>query len=152
MFLAFLTGEALGNLTPLGLFVSEPTKAVFVRHRVPLMTAVSGLAIEKTPASVAVVIASGTVALLRRLALDARLSFETFVVGRSNTLAHAAAKQVAFARRGDAVMFNPLYVHAGVGLGKTHLLQADRRAGNAGTERKVLYLTAESSCTASWPR
>jgi chromosomal replication initiator protein len=75
--------------------------------------------------------------------LDPRLTFETFVVGRSNTLAHAAAKQVAAARRGDAVMFNPLYVHAGVGLGKTHLLQGVTWAGNAAGERKVLYLTAE---------
>jgi chromosomal replication initiator protein len=75
--------------------------------------------------------------------LDARLTFETFVVGRSNTLAQAAAKQVAAARRGDAVMFNPLYIHAGVGLGKTHLLQAVTWTGNATGERKVLYLTAE---------
>ncbi len=65
------------------------------------------------------------------------------MVGRSNTLAHAAAKQVAQARRGDPVMFNPLYIHAGVGLGKTHLLQAITWAGNSSAERKVLYLTAE---------
>jgi chromosomal replication initiator protein len=75
--------------------------------------------------------------------LDPRLTFETFVVGRSNTLAHAAAKQVAQGRRGDAVMFNPLYIHSGVGLGKTHLLQSVAWAGNSGIERKVLYLTAE---------
>jgi chromosomal replication initiator protein len=75
--------------------------------------------------------------------LDPRLTFDSFVVGRSNTLAHAAAKQVAMAKRGDAVMFNPLYIHAGVGLGKTHLLQAITWAGNAVGERKVLYLTAE---------
>jgi chromosomal replication initiator protein len=75
--------------------------------------------------------------------LDPRLSFETFVLGRSNTLAHAAARQVAVARRSDPVMFNPLYIHAGVGLGKTHLLQSITWAGNAGGERKVLYLTAE---------
>jgi len=75
--------------------------------------------------------------------LDPRLAFDTFVVGRSNTLAHAAAKQVALARRGDSVMFNPLYVHAGVGLGKTHLLQSIAWAGNGIPERKVLYLTAE---------
>jgi chromosomal replication initiator protein len=75
--------------------------------------------------------------------LDLRLTFDTFVIGRSNTLAHAAAKQVAVARRGDPVMFNPLYVHAGVGLGKTHLLQAITWAGNNGADRKVLYLTAE---------
>ncbi len=75
--------------------------------------------------------------------LDQRLTFETFIVGRSNTLAHAAARQVASAKRGDVVMFNPLYIHAGVGLGKTHLLQAITWAGNAAGERKVLYLTAE---------
>ena len=74
--------------------------------------------------------------------LDQRLTFETFIIGRSNTLAHAAAKQVATSRRGEPLMFNPLYVHAGVGLGKTHLLQAITWAGNS-TDRKVLYLTAE---------
>jgi hypothetical protein len=65
-FPAFLTGEALGNMTPLGLFVSEPTKAAFVRHRVSLMNAVSGLATENLlyTLSVAVMIASGTVALI----------------------------------------------------------------------------------------
>lgn len=75
--------------------------------------------------------------------LDPRLTFATFVMGRSNTLAHAAARQVAEGRRGDSVMFNPLYIHAGVGLGKTHLLQAVTWAGNSNPERKVLYLTAE---------
>jgi chromosomal replication initiator protein len=75
--------------------------------------------------------------------LDPRLSFESFIVGRSNTLAHAAAKQVASNRRGEPLMFNPLYLHAAVGLGKTHLLQAITWTGNNGGERKVLYLTAE---------
>ena len=75
--------------------------------------------------------------------LDPRLVFDNFLVGRSNTLAHAAAKQVATARRGDPVMFNPLYIHAGVGLGKTHLLQSIAWAGNGVPDRKVLYLTAE---------
>jgi chromosomal replication initiator protein len=74
--------------------------------------------------------------------LDPRLSFDSFIVGRSNTLAHAAARQVAATRRGDQLMFNPLYIHAGVGLGKTHLLQAITWTGN-GSDRKVLYLTAE---------
>jgi chromosomal replication initiator protein len=74
--------------------------------------------------------------------LDPRLTFETFLKGRSNELTHAAARQVGGARRGDAVMFNPLYIHAGVGLGKTHLLQAIAWATQA-RERKALYLTAE---------
>jgi chromosomal replication initiator protein len=74
--------------------------------------------------------------------LDPRLTFDSFIVGRSNTLAHAAARQVASSRRGDQLMFNPLYIHAGVGLGKTHLLQATAWNANRG-DRKVLYLTAE---------
>ena len=75
--------------------------------------------------------------------LDPRLTFETFIVGRSNTLAHAAAKQVATSRHGEPLMFNPLSVHAAVGLGKTHLLQAITWAGNTAGDRKMLYLTAE---------
>lgn len=76
--------------------------------------------------------------------LDPRLTFETFVVGQSNTLAHAAAKQVALAQPGQPVSFNPLFLHASVGLGKTHLLQAiawEAKRSNPGA--KVLYLTAE---------
>jgi chromosomal replication initiator protein len=74
--------------------------------------------------------------------LDRRFTFETFIVGGSNTLAQAAAKQIATSGRGDQLMFNPLYINAAVGLGKTHLLQAIAWAGNNG-DRKVLYLTAE---------
>src|SRR5262249_60202499 len=86
---------------------------------------------------------SGTAASLGGSPVRPRLTFETFIVGRCNTLAHAAAKPVALAERGDPVMFNPLYIHAGVGLGKTHLLQSLAWAGNGSTDRKVLYLTAE---------
>src|SRR5260370_15125705 len=75
--------------------------------------------------------------------LDPRLTFETFIVGRSNTLAQPAAKQVAPSRRGEPLIFNPLYIHAAVGLGKTHLLQAITWAGNGAGDRKMLYLTAE---------
>jgi hypothetical protein len=81
-FPAFLTGEALGNVTPLGLFVSEPTKAVFVRHRVSLMTAVSGLATENVlyTLSVAVVIATGTVALLFSFDVPRAVRLASFIV------------------------------------------------------------------------
>ncbi|SNY90363.1 chromosomal replication initiator protein DnaA [Cohaesibacter sp. ES.047] len=76
--------------------------------------------------------------------LDPRLTFETFVVGQSNTLAHAAAKQVAMAQPGQPVSFNPLFIHASVGLGKTHLLQAIAwEAKKSNPSAKVLYLTAE---------
>ena len=65
-FPALVTGDALGNLTPLGLFVSEATKAAFVRHRVTLMGALAGIAVENLfyIVSVAVVIAGGTIVFL----------------------------------------------------------------------------------------
>jgi len=65
-FPALVSGDALGNLTPLGLFVSEPTKAAFVRDRVSLMNALSGIAVENLfyTVTVAAMIACGTVALL----------------------------------------------------------------------------------------
>lgn len=65
-FRAMVAGDALGNLTPLGLLASEPAKAAFVRHRLTLMAALSGIAIENLlyTLSVAAIIAGGTVALL----------------------------------------------------------------------------------------
>jgi chromosomal replication initiator protein len=74
--------------------------------------------------------------------LDPRFTYATFLVGRSNALAHAAARQVVEATPGTAARFNPLYIHAAVGLGKTHLLQAIVWAGEA-SSRRMLYLTAE---------
>jgi chromosomal replication initiator protein len=74
--------------------------------------------------------------------LDRRLSFSTFLVGPSNQLAYAAARRVAEARPGETPMFNPLYAHAAVGLGKTHLLQALAHATND-NRRRAVYLTAE---------
>ena len=73
--------------------------------------------------------------------LDARFTFDTFVVGKPNQLAHAAARRVA---EGGPVTFNPLFLYGGVGLGKTHLMHAiahELTARNPGM--KVLYLSAE---------
>ena len=73
--------------------------------------------------------------------LDARFSFDNFVVGKPNELAHAAARRVA---EGGPVTFNPLFLYGGVGLGKTHLMQA---AGNLTRqlrpEAKVVYVHSE---------
>ncbi len=74
--------------------------------------------------------------------LDRRLTFSTFLVGKSNQLAHAAAQRIASAAPGEAPIYNPLYIHSAVGLGKTHLLQAiGHTASEAG--KRVIYLTAE---------
>ncbi len=76
--------------------------------------------------------------------LDGRLTFATFCEGESNGVAYRAAKAIAAASDASAPMYNPLYIHAGVGIGKTHLLQAIAHEANAGTPgRRVLYLTVE---------
>lgn len=73
--------------------------------------------------------------------LDPRFTFEAFVVGKSNELAHAAARRVAEA---TDVTFNPLFLYGGVGLGKTHLMHAIAwEIRTRHPERKVLYLSAE---------
>jgi chromosomal replication initiator protein len=76
--------------------------------------------------------------------LDSRLTFASFCEGRSNDVACRAARAVAAAPEGSAPSYNPLYIHAGVGLGKTHLLQAiAHEAAVADPGRRVLYLTVE---------
>ena len=73
--------------------------------------------------------------------LDARFTFDTFVVGKPNELAHAAARRVA---EGGPVSFNPLFLYGGVGLGKTHLMHAiAHELKLRSPELNVLYLSAE---------
>jgi chromosomal replication initiator protein len=76
--------------------------------------------------------------------LDPRYTFDSFIVGPANRMAHAAATQVSETVLAEDRGFNPLYLHANVGLGKTHLQHAiawevKRRTPSA----QVLYLTAE---------
>ncbi|WP_461469076.1 chromosomal replication initiator protein DnaA [Pararhodobacter sp.] len=74
-------------------------------------------------------------------ALDPRYTFDNFVVGKPNALAHAAARRVG---EGGSVTFNPLFLYGGVGLGKTHLMHAiawELQSRQPGA--RVLYLSAE---------
>ena len=73
--------------------------------------------------------------------LEPRYSFDSFVVGKANELAYNAARTVA---EGGRLPFNPLFLHGGVGLGKTHLMHAighDYRARHP--QAKVVYMSAE---------
>ena len=73
--------------------------------------------------------------------LDKRFTFDAFVVGKPNELAHAAARRVA---EGGDVSFNPLFLYGGVGLGKTHLMHAIAwELSNRRPDINVLYLSAE---------
>lgn len=74
--------------------------------------------------------------------LDPKHTFSTFIEGNSNRMVHAAARTIADDI--TASNFNPLIIHAGVGLGKTHILQAIAwRARSQNSKARVLYLTAE---------
>ncbi len=76
--------------------------------------------------------------------LDPRYTFDSFVVGAANRLAHAAATQVAETATSDMRSYNPLYIHSSVGLGKTHLLHAIAwEVRQRAPSTKLLYLTAE---------
>ncbi len=73
--------------------------------------------------------------------LDERLTFTNFVVGPSNELAHAAARRVAESKE---VPFNPLFLYGGVGLGKTHLMNAIAwQIRERDPSRRVLYMSGE---------
>ncbi|MBE9635888.1 chromosomal replication initiator protein DnaA [Salipiger mangrovisoli] len=79
--------------------------------------------------------------LLPSAPLDARFTFDNFIVGKPNELAHAAARRVAEA---ETVTFNPLFLYGGVGLGKTHLMHAITwELRNRRPDLNVLYLSAE---------
>ena len=85
--------------------------------------------------------ATDVIEALQAAPLDRRFTFDSFVVGKPNELAHAAARRVS---EGGPVTFNPLVLYGGVGLGKTHLMHAiawelrERKPG-----LNVLYLSAE---------
>ena len=111
---------------------AEPAPAAPVASRAVAEKTAPGAAVEGT---------SGLAEALQAAPLDPRFTFETFVVGKPNELAHAAARRVS---EGGVVTFNPLVLYGGVGLGKTHLMHAiawELRAQKPNLN--VLYLSAE---------
>ena len=72
--------------------------------------------------------------------LNPKNTFETFIVGNSNKLAHAAAFSVA---ESPGLTYNPLFIYGNSGLGKTHLMQAIGNYIETNSSKKVLYVTSE---------
>ena len=123
-------------------FVVDPRHARGERPAVTPRAAQPAPAEAAEPMSVSDIIDDKTVSA----SLDARLTFENFVVGKPNELAHAAARRVAEACTSPnySVPFNPLFLYGGVGLGKTHLMHAIAwHVRSQAPGRKVIYLSAE---------
>ena len=76
-----------------------------------------------------------------KLGLNPKYRFETFIVGSGNELAHAASRAVV---EKPGLVYNPLFIYGGVGLGKTHIIQAIGNQMAADNPKlKVLYVNSE---------
>ncbi|MBI1953743.1 MAG: chromosomal replication initiator protein DnaA [Candidatus Omnitrophica bacterium] len=136
-----LIGRVLGGLSPAKVKVEF---AVASRVQAPATsTGAPGAGASPTPA------AGPSVGLAEQPArhepgegaLNTRYTFDQFVIGSSNRFAHAAAMAVSDS---PAKVYNPLFIYGGVGLGKTHLMQAiGHRMRERSPRAKCLYLTSE---------
>ncbi|MFS0736482.1 chromosomal replication initiator protein DnaA [Sphingomonas sp. 1P06PA] len=114
---AIVTGEGAARTTTLAEAAPEPEPAIVATVAEPIAPAAGS-----TP-------------------LEPRYTFESFVVGKANEVAYNAARTLA---GGGPLGFNPLFLHGGTGLGKTHLMHAighDFLAARPGA--KVIYMSAE---------
>jgi chromosomal replication initiator protein len=97
------------------------------------------------PAAAAQRPANDSPSLLERARLNRGFSFDSFVTGKANQLARAAALQVA---ENPGISYNPLFVYGGVGLGKTHLVQAiGNQVADQRPQARIRYIHAEQYVT-----
>lgn len=118
----------------------EPLTKPAPLYETPAMNVATARRTTPQPAAPAMSSAANSAPTLRGVGtLNSKYTFESFVVGKHNRIAFAAAEDIA---RAPGLRFNPLYIYGGVGLGKTHLLNA---IANRLIERgfSVLYCSTE---------
>ena len=121
-------------------FLAEDPKVKDVSIRLAVARASAARSAKSTPSDIKSASAPAQ-SIEEGSALDPKYTFDSFVVGKSNELAYAAAKRIAEA---DEVPFNPLFLHGGVGLGKTHLMHAIAwEMRSRYPEKRVVYVSAE---------
>jgi len=137
----------LGAPSPFhGDYVSKTYGDQIIYHLNRQGLAVQRLSFETAPATVTTPVQQPAKSNAKSVATtdakpDQRFTFDTFVVGKPNELAHAAAKRVA---EGGPTTFNPLFLYGGVGLGKTHLMHAiAQELGEKRPDLNVLYISAD---------
>jgi chromosomal replication initiator protein len=119
--------DSIGHIVEVSFIVKSDESVT----RVSQPTALEEWAAQRPPESLAVV---------RQSRLSPKYTFDSFIVGKTNELSHAAAIAVS---REPGKVYNPLFIYGGVGLGKTHLLQAvGHETANAGL--KVVYVSSET--------
>ena len=82
-----------------------------------------------------------------RQGLNERYTFENFIVGSGNELAYAACQAIA---QNPGTKYNPLFLYGGVGIGKTHLMQAVGNAVLAHNPRPVWYMSPQNNSSRSF--
>jgi len=115
-------------------------KLVLARASAPDMVGRAPATLAQPPGS-----ALGPAATPDRARLNRNFSFDNFVTGKANQLARAAAMQVS---ENPGISYNPLFIYGGVGLGKTHLVQAiGNHLSAARPQARIRYIHAEQYVT-----
>jgi chromosomal replication initiator protein len=135
--------RAARPVAPVADVVPEIPQLAAPQREKPVFPVGQSFSAEKRTSQVEVAAQSAAAGSVLGSPLDPRYTFDSFVDGASNRVALAAARTIAEAGS-SAVRFNPLFIHASVGLGKTHLLQAIAASALQRQDKpRVVYLTAE---------